>query len=54
VVYLELAGAQHAFDTFHSVRCAHAIGAVESFLDHVRAGRVQDALPLASREAAGA
>jgi acetyl esterase/lipase len=39
VVYLEIPGAQHAFDTFHSLRSAHAVGAVETFLEHVRASR---------------
>jgi acetyl esterase/lipase len=39
VVYLELPGAQHAFDTFHSVRSAAAVRAVEGFLEHVRAQR---------------
>ena len=54
VVYLELPGAQHAFDTFHSVRCAHAIAAVETFLEHLREARAQGAEPGARREAAGA
>jgi acetyl esterase/lipase len=35
VVYLELDGAQHAFETFHSVRSAHAIRAAEAFLQDV-------------------
>jgi acetyl esterase/lipase len=39
VVYLEVPGAQHAFDTFHSVRSAAAIQAVEGFLEFVRARR---------------
>ncbi|HEU4430409.1 MAG TPA: alpha/beta hydrolase [Myxococcota bacterium] len=39
VAYLELHGAQHAFDVFHSPRCAHAIQAVAAFLEHVRANR---------------
>jgi acetyl esterase/lipase len=39
VVYLELHGAQHAFDVFHSPRCAHTIRAVAAFLEHVRANR---------------
>jgi acetyl esterase/lipase len=37
VVYLELPGAQHAFDTFHSVRSSHAVHAVTSFLEQTRA-----------------
>ena len=32
VVYAELPGAQHAFETFHSIRGAHAVRAVERFL----------------------
>jgi acetyl esterase/lipase len=43
VLTLELAGAQHAFDTFHSPRSAHVVRAVTAFLEHVharyRAGR---------------
>jgi acetyl esterase/lipase len=35
VLTLELAGAQHAFDTFHSPRSAHAVRAVTAFLEHV-------------------
>jgi hypothetical protein len=34
---LELAGGQHAFDTFHSPRSAHAVRAVTAFLEHVHA-----------------
>jgi acetyl esterase/lipase len=45
VLVLELAGAQHAFDTFHSPRSAHAVRAVTAFLEHVHAqyrdGRAQ-------------
>jgi len=37
VVYAELPGAQHAFDTFHSRRSAHAVDAVAYFLESVRA-----------------
>ncbi len=37
VVYAELPGAQHAFDTFHSRRSAHAVDAVACFLEYVRA-----------------
>jgi len=32
VVYAELPGAQHAFDVFRSVRCGHAIRAVDRYL----------------------
>jgi acetyl esterase/lipase len=35
VVYLEVPRAQHAFDTFHSVRSRHVIAAVTTFLQHV-------------------
>jgi acetyl esterase/lipase len=35
VLKLELEGAQHAFDTFHSPRSAHAVRAVTAFLEHV-------------------
>src|SRR5262249_1846405 len=37
VVYAEIPGAQHAFEIFHSVRCAHAVDAVCVFLESVRA-----------------
>jgi len=37
VCYAELPGAQHAFETFHSVRTRHTIEAVATFLDRVRA-----------------
>jgi len=36
VVYAELPGAPHAFDTFHSRRSAHAVDAVACFLAYVR------------------
>jgi acetyl esterase/lipase len=36
VAYLEMHGAQHAFDVFHSPRCAHAVRAVAAFLESVR------------------
>jgi acetyl esterase/lipase len=39
VVYLEIPGAQHAFDIFHSVRSAHAVHAVTAFLERVRGSR---------------
>ena len=32
VVYVELAGAQHAFEMFHSIRALHAVAAVDAFL----------------------
>jgi acetyl esterase/lipase len=37
VLALELAGGQHAFDTFHSPRSAHAVRAATAFLEHVHA-----------------
>jgi acetyl esterase/lipase len=37
VLTLELAGGQHAFDTFHSPRSAHAVRAATAFLEHVHA-----------------
>ena len=37
VAYLELVGAQHAFDMFHSPRSAHAVQAAAAFLEKVRA-----------------
>jgi acetyl esterase/lipase len=39
VVELELGGAQHAFETFHSLRTSKVISGVEQFLDAVRALR---------------
>ena len=39
VVYAELPGAQHAFDVFHSVRCAHAVNAVTRFLESIHASQ---------------
>lgn len=33
VVYAELPGAQHAFDTFHSIRSAHVVRGVERYLN---------------------
>ncbi len=35
VLYLELDGGQHAFDTFHSVRSAQTVRAVTAFLERV-------------------
>jgi acetyl esterase/lipase len=37
VAYLEMVGAQHAFDVFHSPRSRHAVLAVAAFLEKVRA-----------------
>ncbi|MFE0023909.1 alpha/beta hydrolase fold domain-containing protein [Amycolatopsis sp. NPDC059021] len=34
VAYAELAGAQHAFDVFPSIRSAHVVRGVERFLEH--------------------
>ncbi len=39
VVYAELAGTQHAFDVFPSIRTAHMVRAVERFLDYLLATR---------------
>ena len=36
VVSLELPGAQHAFELFHSPRTHHVVRAVQRFLDAVR------------------
>jgi acetyl esterase/lipase len=36
VAYLEMAGAQHAFDMFHSPRSAHAVRAAAAFLQQAR------------------
>jgi acetyl esterase/lipase len=37
VAYAELPGAQHAFETFHSLRGAHAVNAVARFAERVHA-----------------
>jgi acetyl esterase/lipase len=37
VAYLEMLGAQHAFEVFHSPRCAHAVRAATAFLEKVHA-----------------
>jgi len=42
VVYAELPGAQHAFETFHSLRTAHTIRAVSRFLHKVHAAYLAD------------
>ena len=39
VVYAEVPGAQHAFDTFNSVRSRAAVDAIARFAAHVRIGR---------------
>lgn len=39
VVYVELQGAEHAFDIMHSPRTEHAIDGVQRFLEWVRAGQ---------------
>jgi acetyl esterase/lipase len=39
VVYLEMVGAQHAFDMFNSPRSAHAVRAAAAFLERARAGQ---------------
>ncbi len=36
VLYLEIEGAQHAFDIFHSLRSARAVNAVARFVEYVR------------------
>ena len=41
VVYWEVPGAQHAFDTFNSVRTAVAVDAVETFIGYVLASRIR-------------
>lgn len=38
VLYAEFPGAQHAFDTFHSIRSAHAIRIAAAFLQSVHMG----------------
>jgi acetyl esterase/lipase len=45
VLTLELAGGQHAFDTFHSPRSAHVVRAVTAFLEHVHAQHVARVRP---------
>ncbi len=42
VLYAELAGSQHAFDVFASIRTAHVIEGVERFLRAVRKGTMPD------------
>jgi acetyl esterase/lipase len=39
VVYVELPGAQHSFDLFHSIRYEALIDGVETFTDWIRARR---------------
>jgi len=38
VVYMEIPGAQHAFEIFPSVRTAHVVDGVARFLEGLRAG----------------
>ena len=42
-LYAEIPGAQHAFDTFHSIRSAYVIDAVISFLERVHAAHTEGA-----------
>lgn len=43
VVYLEMPGAEHAWETVHSLRTEHTIDGVHRFLEWVRAGNAQPA-----------
>lgn len=47
VLYLEIEGAQHAFDTFHSVRSGHAVRAASRFLEDAHARFLESRLPSA-------
>ncbi len=47
VVYVELPGAQHAFEVFHSVRTAHVVQGAADFLAFVHAGRRRAEVPAA-------
>jgi len=38
VVFLELPGAEHAFEIFHSIRSEATVRGVHRFLEHVRSG----------------
>ncbi len=53
VGYLEMVGAQHAFDMFHSPRSAHAVRAAAAFLEQARAvsQRESPTAPLHARDA---
>lgn len=42
VLFAEIPGAQHAFDIFHSVRCRHAVDAVQTFLERMHARHQQE------------
>ncbi|WP_344856150.1 alpha/beta hydrolase [Amycolatopsis ultiminotia] len=42
VAYAELAGAQHAFDVFPSIRSAHVVRGVERFLEHTHRAWADD------------
>ncbi len=41
VLYLELPGAEHAFDVFHTLAGAHSVHAVTTFLEDVYSGYVE-------------
>ena len=43
VVYVEMPGAEHAWETVHSLRTEHTIDGVHRFLEWVRAGNAQSA-----------
>jgi len=43
VVYVEMPGAEHAWETVHSLRTEHTIDGVHRFLEWVRAGNAQPA-----------
>ena len=43
VVYLEMPGAEHAWETVHSLRTEHTVDGVHRFLEWVRAGNAQPA-----------
>lgn len=51
VVYAELAGAQHAFEIFHSLRTRHVVRGVERFLAHVHGAKRQRPRPPGSEPA---
>jgi acetyl esterase/lipase len=54
VIYAELPGAQHAFDVFHSRRCAYAVEAVTRFVERLRADWLAGRKPSAAELAATA
>ena len=41
VVYVEMPGAEHAWEVVHSLRTEHTIDAVHRFLEWVRAGNTE-------------